>query len=43
MFKNWWTQDGKNDNIKDLKKRLTDILNAAGHKVEESDVRCWLY
>lgn len=43
MFKNWWTQVGKNANIKELKKRLTDTLNAAGHRIEESDVRMWLY
>ena len=43
MFKQWWTQLGKNANIKDLKYRMLDTLNAAGYRVEQTDVRLWLY
>lgn len=43
MFKQWWTQVSKNSQIKDLKKRIRDTLNAAGYAVVDSDVRIWLY
>ncbi len=43
MLKQWWTQLGKNGNIKDLKMRMLDTLNAAGYDITMSDVRLWLY
>ena len=43
MFRQFWTQLSKNAHIKDLKKRILDILHAAGHKIEDTDVRLWLY
>jgi len=43
MFKLWWTQMGKNSHVKDLKKRILDTLHAAGMRIEDSDVRVWLY
>ena len=44
MFKQWWTQLGKNANIKDLKMNMVDILNAAGYTtIDQNDVRLWLY
>ena len=43
MFKTWWTQVGKNANLKDVKKRVTDHINAAGMQVTLDDTRLWLY
>jgi hypothetical protein len=43
FFKQWWTQISKFAQIKDVKKRILDILNAAGYKIEESDLRLWVY
>lgn len=43
MFKQWWTQIGKNANIKDLKYRMLDTLNCAGYEIEQTDVRLWLF
>ena len=35
IVNNWWTQISKNASIKDLKKRVVDIINAAGYKAED--------
>ena len=43
FYKSWWTQISKFAQIKDVKKRLLDILNAAGYKIDENDVRIWVY
>jgi len=43
MIKSWWTQVNKAAGIKELKKRVVDILNGAGYMVESEDVRMWLY
>jgi len=34
---------GKSGSIKDLKKRVMDHINASGFKIEDEDVRLWLY
>ena len=39
--KQWWTQFGKTGSLKDFKKRVLDHLNAAGFKIEGSDLRLW--
>ena len=43
MFKHWWTQVGKNASLKDVKKRVTDHINAAGMQITLDDTRLWLY
>lgn len=43
MFKQWWTQVNKQSTLKDFKRRCVDIVNAAGFKIEDEDVRIWLY
>ena len=43
FFRQWWTQMGKNNNIKELKNRLLDTLNSAGFKIDLDDIRLWLY
>ena len=42
-MRQFWTQLGKSSNIKDLKTRIIDHLQAAGIKVEADDLRLWLY
>ena len=43
MLEQWWTQISKHSNLLNLKKRLTDHLNAAGIKIPVSSIRLWLY
>jgi len=43
FLKAYWTQLGKNANIKDLKVRMMDHLLAAGHQIEMDDLRLWLH
>ena len=42
-FSQWWTQCAKTGSIKDLKKRMLDILNAAGYRIDYDDVRLWVH
>lgn len=43
MLKTWWTQLGKNAQIKELKSRILDHLNAAGYPIDSDDLRLWMY
>lgn len=43
MFKQWWTQVSKTTTLKDFKKRALDIINAAGFRIGDEDLRIWLY
>ena len=42
MLRHFWTQVGKGANLKELKKRVIDHIEAAGVKVADTDVRMWL-
>ena len=42
-FTQWWTQLSKNSSIKDLKKRILDVLTASGYKIDDADIRLWVH
>ena len=43
MYKQWWTQVSKMTTLKDFKRRCVDMINAAGFKIDDEDLRIWLY